>query len=185
MAAPQFAPTSPVDLPREYESPPVVPDEWLTDRPGEVDGFQPNAPGLGYQGPDQGFAMKIAAEYADRLHVQPGERVEDVLRGCLPVALRRASMFSRAPVVHDLTVAFTVFGFLDPNPPADLVSSRRAVFNGLAHNAHAYTLVRDIVHAVPESTLRMSPAQANAAYPANWRTLTGLADDPTSPDSLR
>ncbi|HQV58572.1 MAG TPA: hypothetical protein PKV27_11205, partial [Ilumatobacteraceae bacterium] len=136
MAAPQFAPTSPIDLPREYESPPVVPDEWLTDRPGEVDGFQPAAPGLGYQGPDQGFAMKIAANYVDRLQLQTGERVDDVLRGCLPVALRRASMFSRAPVVHDLTVVFTVFGFLDPHPPTQLVERRRAVFNGLAHNAH-------------------------------------------------
>lgn len=171
MAAPQFAPVNPVAEPREYGSPPVVPPNWTATRPGRVDGFQPAGFGMGYQGPDQGYALKIAKQYADRLHLQADEHLDDILRGCLPVAMRRASMFSRAPVVHDLTIAFTIFGLLDPNPPAELLELRRALFTGLAHAPQGYFEVRDIVHAVPEATLWMTPEQVTAAYPSNWQSL--------------
>ena len=103
MAAPKFAPVSPVDDSRVYGSPDIVPGSWKPDRPGELIGFQPEGARLGYQGPDQGFALKLANGFRDRLQLQPGEHVDDAIQGCLGIALRRASMFSRAPVVHDLT----------------------------------------------------------------------------------
>ena len=89
----------------------------MPDRPAEIVGFQPEGGRLGYQGPDQGYAIKIAKAFADRVLLQPGERFDDAVGGCLGIALRRASMFSRAPVVHDLTIAFTIWGWLDPSPP--------------------------------------------------------------------
>ena len=104
MAAPQFTPTPVVDTARAYGSPDVVPHAWSPDRPGDIVGFQPSGDRLGYQGPDQGFAIKIANGFKDRLQLQPGEHAADAIKGCLGVGLRRASMFSRAPVVHDLTL---------------------------------------------------------------------------------
>ncbi len=173
MAAPKFAPTPALDDARAYSSPEVVPDSWTPTRPGDLEGFQPSGDQLGYQGPDQGFGIKIANGFADRLHLQPGEHAVDVLKGCIGVGLRRASMFSRAPVVHDFTIAFTIFGFLDAAPPAALVAARLPLFAGLGHGHH-YTEARRLVDMVPAATLRMTPAQVAAAYPAQWQELVGL-----------
>lgn len=173
MAAPQFTPTPVVDTARAYGSPDVVPHAWSPDRPGDIVGFQPSGDRLGYQGPDQGFAIKIANGFKDRLQLQPGEHAADAIKGCLGVGLRRASMFSRAPVVHDLTIAFTIWGFLDPNPPAELVAARGELFTGVGHGNH-YSQARAIADVVPEATLRQNPQQVAQAYPARWRELTGL-----------
>jgi hypothetical protein len=173
MSAPRFSPVPPTDRPRRYESPDHVPESWTPDRPGEIEGFQPEGPQLGAQGPDQGFALRIAGQLRPKLRLQPGENIDDVIQGCLGVALRRASIFSRAPVVHDLTIAFTIWGFLDPTPPAELVELRMPLFEGLRLVTHHYTEGRVVADMAPESTLRMTPAQVGDAYPADWRTLVG------------
>ncbi len=173
MAAPRFSPVPPTVHPRSYESPDHVPTSWMPDRPGEIEGFQPAGPRLGEPGPDQGFALRIAATLRPKIQLQPGENVDDVIRGCLGVALRRASMFSRAPVVHDLTIAFTIWGFYDATPPAELVALRGRMFEGLRLVGHHYMESRAVADLPPESTLRMTPAQVSAAYPADWRTLVG------------
>ncbi len=82
-------------------------------------------------------------------------------------------MFSRAPVVHDLTIAFTIWGFYDPTPPAELVELRTWMFEGLRLVGYHYMEARAVADMPPESTLRMTPAQVAAAYPADWRTLVG------------
>ena len=174
MAAPKFAPVSPIDDSRVYGSPDIVPASWKPDRPGDLVGFQPEGARLGYQGPDQGFAIKIANGFRDRLQLQPGEHVADAIQGCLGIALRRASMFSRAPVVHDLTIAFTIWGFLDSNPPSELKSQRLRLFEGVSNTLHHYDEARALADMVPEATLRMTPAQVTAAYPGRWRELLGL-----------
>jgi hypothetical protein len=173
MAAPKFAPVSPVDDARTYASPDVVPPSWKPDRPADLIGFQPEGPRLGYQGPDQGFALKIANGFGDRLQLQPGEHSADAVQGCLGIALRRASIFSRAPVIHDLTIAFTIWGFLDSTPPADLLAARARLFEGVSNTLHHYDEARALVDMVPEATLRMTPAQVKAAYPARWKELVG------------
>lgn len=175
MAAPKFAPVSPIDDARGYESPDHVPDSWQPDRPAEIRGFQPEGGRLGFQGPDQGFAIKIANTFIPKIQVSPGESINDAIRGCLGIGLRRASMFSRAPVVHDLTIAFTIWGFLDSSPPAELVELRRGLFAGQANVAHAYDASRELVDRVPETTLRMLPEQIKAAYPGRWKDLVGAA----------
>jgi hypothetical protein len=173
MAAPKFAPVSPVDYSRVYGSPDVVQRRWKPNRPGDLVGFQPEGARLGFQGPDQGYALKIANGFRDRLELQPGEHVEDAIRGCLGIALRRASMFSRAPVVHDLTIAFTIWGFLDVDPLPDLRLLRARLFEGVSNTLHHYDEARALVDMVPETTLRMTPAQVAAAYPARWKELLG------------
>jgi hypothetical protein len=172
MAAPRFAPPGRWSR-RHYTSPDVVPEPWSADRPAEIDGFQPAGPRLGAQGPDQGFALTIAARLRDRVHVTEGESVDDAVSGSLGIALRRASMFSRAPVVHDLNIAFTIWGWFDANPPSELLAARHRLFAGVADVGHHYASARFIVDMVPESTLRATPEQITTLYPAQWRSLTG------------
>jgi hypothetical protein len=172
MAAPEYVPVSPVARPRSYESPDHVPDAWVADRPGEVVGAQPVGARLGYQGPDQGYALKLAdEELKPRLQLADGEHATDAVTGCVGIAMRRASMYGRAPTIHDLTIAFTIWGYLDPSPPGELVELRRRVFVGVGHVTHHYAEGRAIVDAVPEATLRMTPTQVRDAYPGRWHEL--------------
>ncbi|MEO5724706.1 MAG: hypothetical protein ABIQ39_14050 [Ilumatobacteraceae bacterium] len=173
MAAPQFAPVSPIDDVRGYESAPYVPDTWMPDRPGEIRSFQPLGPQLGRPGPDIGYALKLARLLSDRVHLQPGERLDAAVGGCVGIAMRRAAGLGRAPTVYDMTVAFTIWGFFDEAPPADLVLARLVAFDGLEDVAGHYEQARQLVDQVPEATLRLTPQQVAAAYPDRWMELTG------------
>ncbi|MEO6651548.1 MAG: hypothetical protein ABIP17_02710 [Ilumatobacteraceae bacterium] len=172
MAAPKSAPAGAHES-HYYSSPDVVPDAWSPDRPGVVEGLQPRGRRLGSQGPDQGFALALAERLAPRLYLHGADRIDDAIRGCLGIALRRASVFSRAPVIHDLTIAFTIWGFFDESPSDELLVRRRELFEGVGNVSHHYAEGRAIADLVPESTLRMSPDQATADYPGRWRELTG------------
>jgi hypothetical protein len=146
----------------------------MADRPGEVVGSEPTAgPGLGNQGPDQGYALKLAERFAGRLVLAAGEREDDALAGCVAVALRRASMFGRAPVMHDLRVALELFGFLDEAADAELVAWRRDRFGGAAGH-HGYHVRLSLADLAPAETLRLTPAAAAEARIENWCTPLGL-----------
>src|SRR6478609_3175783 len=152
MAAPEYVPINVRDDPRSYKSPPWRTVEWRADRPAEVvDAGQPRGHLLGSQGPDQGYIWKLVRLFDGKLVATIGERREDVIAGCVGVALKRASLFGRAPVVHDLTVAFTVWGFLT-EAPAELVEIRARLFEAVS-NPHHYPKQRAIVDAVPDATL--------------------------------
>ncbi len=173
MAAPEYVPVPPTSKARAYGSPDVVPEAWVGDRPGELNGPQPTGRGLGYQGPDQGYAMKLAEDrFKGRLVLTSGEHAEDAVAGCVAIATRRASLYGRAPVIHDLTVVFTMWGFLDTSPPDDLVALRAKAFEGVGNPYH-YAEGRAIADAVPEATLRMTVDQVAAASPGRWRELVG------------
>ena len=176
MAAPKYVPTLPTDSPRTYSSPDHVPDDWRQDRPGDLSGAQPRGPQLGTQGPDQGYALKLANLLRPALRLQTGERAEDAIRGGLGIALRRASLFGRAPVIHDLRLAFTIWGFLADDPPADLVECRRRLFAGVGNVMHHYTEGRRIADMVPESTLRLNLEDVAAVWRERWVELTGATD---------
>lgn len=173
MAAPRYAPVPMAAQVSAYSSPAYVPEKWEPNRKGEIQGRQPAGTALGYQGPDQGFVLKIAAGLRHEVKVQSGESVDDAIRGSINIALKRASLYGRAPVVHDLRLALTIWGWLDATPPADLVSARRELFAGVSHVTAHYTEGRHIADLVPEATLRMTPEQAKAAMPGSWRALTG------------
>ena len=145
----------------------------MADRPGEVVGIEPSAgPGLGNQGPDQGYALKLAERFAGQLMLAAGEREDDALAGCVAVALRRASMFGRAPVMHDLRLALELFGFLG-EADAKLVAWRRDQFAGAAGH-HGYHVKRRLADLVPAETLRLTPAAAAEARTDDWRAPLGL-----------
>lgn len=175
MAAPKYVPVPPVDDARAYESPEVVPDGWDGGRPGELDGRQPVGNRLGDQGPDQGYALKLAEDrIRHRLKLADGEDADDAISGCMGIAMRRASLYGRAPTIHDVTMAFTIWGFLDAAPPPELVELRRVAFEGVGHVNYHYAEARAVADGVPEATLRMSHTEAEAAYPTRWRDLLGL-----------
>ena len=174
MAAPQFVPVNPVDKVKAYESNDHVPETWKPDRPGELIGRQPAGKRIGFQGPDQGYGLLLAEKLRERVQAQPGESVDDLLRGALNIGLRRSSMYGRAPVIHDLTMALTMWGCFDVNPTAELIAARKAAFGGLRHVTHHYEAGRTVVDSIPEATMRMSPSQVEAAYPSRWRELVGL-----------
>ena len=162
MAAPDYVPNQTSAADRHYVSPPRRPQPWLADRPAELIEGQPMGAGLGVPGPDQGYALRLARRFEDQLLLGPGEDVEDVVAGCVGVALKRASCFGRAPVAADLKVAFLVFGFLPPAPDEALVEWRKELFAGVGH-PHHYAEARRIVELVPEAALRLTPVEVEAA----------------------
>jgi hypothetical protein len=174
MAAPEHVPVDRTKPVRAYESPPRRPDSWMSERPGEVvEQGQPRGDRLGNQGPDQGYALRLVRQFEGKLTLTPGEHEKDALAGAVAVALKRASIFGRAPVIHDLTIAFTVWGFLDESPPTELVELRKALFAEVRHPVH-YEQQRAVVDAVPESTLRLTPQAVTDTYGSDWRSLLDL-----------
>ena len=179
MAAPEYVPSSLEEQPRRgLDLPPA--DRWgpsddkrLGPRPADLGPAQPRGPELGHPGPDQGYALKLARRLEDRVKVQSGERAEDALTGAVLVGLKRASLFGRAPVIHDIELGLAAWGFLDDNPPAELVTTRRQMFQGLTHTHH-YREQRHVVDAVPEASLRKTPQQVREEVRTNWRDLLHL-----------
>ena len=136
MAAPKFAPGRPARRrPRATSRPTTCPTRGRPTARPRCTGRQPSGARLGFQGPDQGYALTLAARLRPEVHVQAGESVDDALSGCTAIALRRASLYGRAPVIHDLRIAFTIWGFLDPTPPAELVAVRRPAVRGRRQRA--------------------------------------------------
>ena len=173
MAAPEYVPRPPTETVRTYGSPDHVPRRWEATRPGEVvDTGQPSGGAFGHQGPDLGYALTLVHRFDDRLRLAVGEHRDDVDAGCAAVAMKRASLFGRAPVIHDLEIAYRVWGYLD-DAPAELVDLRRRMFEGVAHPYH-YAEQRALVAAVPDATLRRTPAQVAQAHDDDWASLLGL-----------
>lgn len=169
MAAPEYVPINRDQQPRRGLGLPPA-RSWVAGRPGELGAAQPEGAMLGNQGPDQGYALKLARGFAPRLELG-GVVLDDAIEGCLGVALRRASIFGRAPMVHDLDIAFRVWGFLG-DAPAALVAMRAPLFQAASHH---YVDQRAIVDLVPESTLRLSHQEVARRFPGEWQALLGLA----------
>jgi hypothetical protein len=125
-------------------------------------GGQPRGERLGSQGPDQGYAFRLARTFMPRLLLGEGEHSADVVAGCVGVALKRAALFGRAPMMADLEVAFGVFGFLTEPPPGERLAERRDLFAGVAHHHH-YVQLRHIADRVPEGVLSLGPPAARDA----------------------
>ena len=153
MAQPPYVPHAPGRTARHYTSPPQRRGGWRANRPGELaDGPQPAGEGFGHQGPDQGYALRLARRFVPRLALQAGEKARDAVAGCVTVAMKRASLFGRAPVTADLQVAFDHWGYLDPDAPDEVVADRREMFAG-AGGHDGYPIRCRIAEAVPAEAL--------------------------------
>jgi hypothetical protein len=157
MAAPDYVPKPVDELTRTYSSPPRRNDSWLADRPAELQGRQPTGARLGSPGPDQGYALHLARRYEGRLALGTSESEVDAIAGCLAIAMRRSSLFGRAPILGDLTLALTFWGFLVPADD-ELIAIRSRIFAAVA-SSHHYVERRAIVDAVSDDVLRMTIEQ--------------------------
>jgi len=169
VAAPEHVPVDPTQQVRGYSSPPRRNDPWLADRPGELDGPQPSGPALGTAGPDQGYAFRLVHLFDDRLNLG-GVARGDAVAGCVALAMKRSALFGRAPVVHDLTAAFTIYGFLDEDPPAELAAARTGLFAEVASDHH-YFERRHLVDRVDEQWLHKPHGTIANQYAADWTEL--------------
>jgi len=125
---------------------------------------------MGVTGPDQGYALRLARSFDERIELAEGEQLEDARVGCVAVAMKRASLFGRAPVKADIEHACTLWGYLG-DAPEDLVAFRRRIFAGAAHH---YWDQRLLVDRVPEATLRLTPDQVRQQL-ATWSGLIAVA----------
>lgn len=171
MTQPSFVPIAEADQTRpalRLETPRA----WVADRPAEL--RFPARPGgrhLGTPGPDQGFALRLARRFEDRLRLHAGEHAADVLVGCAILASRRSGLFGRAPSVHDLEAALALWGFLRDDAPAELVAVRQLAFSAAGHDD---VTQRALVDRVPETVIRMRPDELDARVGAGeWRQLVG------------
>ena len=84
MAAPEYVPVKSTDRARAYESPDYVPGPWLADRPGDLDGRQPEGHARRRRLPGTRDGLQRiaprAGEIAPRLLVPAEEPVEIVAR---------------------------------------------------------------------------------------------------------
>jgi hypothetical protein len=163
---PDYVPIAAPDRIRPIDRLPV-PRSWRSTRPGEVlDPVPPKGRAFGSTGPDLGYGLKLARLLAPKIKVSEGEQVADAVAGCFAVGAKRAAMFGRAPVIFDMELAYTLWGFLG-DAPADLVAFRKPLFMGAAHE---YQEQRAIVDRVKESTLRMTVDQVKAGR-RDWKSL--------------
>lgn len=140
MAQPEYVPVVARDRVRVSERLPT-PSSWVADRAGEVrdHGGQPTGPLFGSAGPDQGYALGLFK----RLQLSLGSVSEDDARAAIVgVAMKRASVFGRAPVLKDLSVAAGLLGFLGGTP---------ANVDGIAHD---YLRQRHVVDGFSADQLR-------------------------------
>jgi hypothetical protein len=174
MAAPEHVPTEPQQIVRSYSSPPWRPEPWFADRPGELDGLaQPSGDQLGSPGPDQGYALLLAARFKGQLRLQEGESEADALAGAVAIATKRSGALGRAPVLHDIRVGLLLWGFLDATVAPDLVAIRREWFEEVHLPMH-YNELRRIADAVPEDLLRLPHQAIEQRYRADWRSCLDL-----------
>jgi hypothetical protein len=169
MTQPDYVPLATADLVRPVERLPV-PNRWVSDRPADEKApVPPRGPRFGRTGPDLGYGLKLAKLFCSRLRLSPGESADDAIAGCFAVGSRRAAAFGRAPVIYDMELAYTVWGFLGDAPP-ELIQFRLGLFPGAAHD---YDRQRHLADLVKEETLRLRPAEA-ADRLSDWRTLLEL-----------
>jgi hypothetical protein len=167
MAAPDHVPAKAAQRLRTYSSPPRRPDGWRADRPGDLSGRQPAGEKLGSQGPDQGYLLTLAERVRDRLELHAGENADDALTGACAVGMKRASLFGRAPMMHDLIVGLTVWGLLDDSAPKALLELRHSMFEE-CRSPHHYDKLRAIADSVPAEVLHQPHQAILDQYHDSW-----------------
>lgn len=143
------------------------PSPWYLQRPGELQDLTPPAGRrFGSAGPDLGYGLKLARRWEDRLVVSPDTHREDAVIGGFGCGSRRAASFGRAPVIHDMEWAYTLWGYLGGGG-AELLAWRDGLFRGAAED---YWVQRRIADAVRPETLPLTPAQVRDRLDS-WKEL--------------
>jgi hypothetical protein len=168
-----YVPTRAEDAPRRSTAIPPA-RGWRGTRPGELSPGQPQCTLLGIPGPDAGYALTLAERFHHHLQVAPPETAHDAVVLGAALAMRRAATLGRAPIVPDLQLAFTLYGYLG-GAPKELVEWRRRAAAGVGH--HNYARLRGLVDAVPADVLRKNPDEIAAGLGTSWRQLIGASTE--------
>ena len=166
MTAPDYVPLAETDRIRPSDKL-SMPKPWELGRPGELrELVVPQGRLFGSTGPDLGYGMKLANRLADQLTVPAGESRHDAVTVGFVSGARRASIFGRAPVIHDMRWAYTIWGFLGP-APEELVAWRAPIVRGADHD---YEVQRAAVDRIAPDSFRLTPDQAKARL-ESWKEL--------------
>lgn len=120
-----------------YWAEPVNPVELDIHRPAELTGRKLAQGQLnGRPGPDQGYALSLFENLADKLQTIPGEQLSDIQAGVVACAMALAAGLGRAPVQADLRRVLDHFGFFG-GATSEQIRTRKDRFGGVSHNYQA------------------------------------------------
>jgi hypothetical protein len=165
MAVDPYVPPSLADAPRSKEKVPPA-RGWKAVRPGDLPPNRPKGNLFGVPGPDQGYALVLAQRFRDGLDLAWQEHAGDALAVAAAIAMKRSATFGRAPILADVELGLSLLGYLG-GAPEELVDWRR---DRVRDARHDYPRQRELADSVPESTVRLTPADVRAKLP-EWRTL--------------
>ncbi|HEY3096690.1 MAG TPA: hypothetical protein VGK05_07610 [Acidimicrobiia bacterium] len=131
-----------------------APRRWFADRPGDLPAGWPSGKLLGSPGPNIGYALTLANRVRDRFVLAPHEHVDDAVAVVAEIAMRRAALFGRAPVITDVELSMQILGYTGDADP-DFVAWRKRAVHGAQHN---YYERRALVDAIPVDILRLVPS---------------------------
>jgi hypothetical protein len=139
------------NLPPGVKMPPAR--SWVADRPGDLPAGWPTGKLLGSPGPNVGYALLLAERVRDQLALAPHEHVDDAIAVVAEIAMRRAALFGRAPVMPDVEFGMQILGYRG-DADADFVAWRVRAVRGTHHD---YYERRSLVDAIPVDILRLVP----------------------------
>jgi hypothetical protein len=127
---------------------------WVANRPGDLPAGWPTGKLLGSPGPNIGYALTLANRVRDQLSLAPHEHADDAIAVVAEIAMRRAALFGRAPVLRDVEFGLQILGYRG-DADAEFVAWRMRAVQG-AH--HDYYERRSLVDAIPVDILRLAPS---------------------------
>jgi hypothetical protein len=128
--------------------------QWFADRPGDLPAGWPTGKLLGSPGPNVGYALTLANRVRDQFVLASHEHIDDAVAVVAEIAMRRAAMFGRAPVMPDIEIGMQIMGYLG-SAPQDFVDWRVRAVKRAHHN---YYERRSLVDAIPVDILRLVPS---------------------------
>ena len=161
------------NLPPGVKMPPAR--SWVANRPGDIPAGWPSGKLLGSPGPNVGYALTLANRARDRFVLAPHEHPEDAIAVVSEIAMRRAALFGRAPVMPDVEFGMEILGYRG-DAAADFVAWRTRAVRGTRDD---YYERRALVDAIPVDILRLVPAALPAHLPEARDALrTSVPDSP-------
>ncbi len=147
MAQPTYAPIGEQDSVRPITAL-QPPRRWSANRPGELRNGERPVEVIGSMqgspGPDQGYALKLAEMFHEKLVLADGEHAEDVLYGAAQLASKRAGALGRAPIAKDVEIALNLFSYLT-KASNEILAKRRKLFASASHHYEARQKLSDSV----------------------------------------
>jgi hypothetical protein len=128
--------------------------QWVANRPGDLPAGQPMGKLLGSPGPNVGYALTLANRVRDQLTLAPHEHRDDAIAVVADIAMRRAALFGRAPVMPDVDFAIQILAYRGDADP-DFVTWRVRAVHGTHHD---YYERRSLVDAISVDVLRLVPS---------------------------